>query len=241
MTNGILDSAQKIISNGLLLNYDIAQLRSYPTTGTIITDLSGNNKNGTLINGISFNSLNGGNFLFDGVNDYVDLGVSTVVNLLNGAMASTFSIWINNNLLPATGIENYQSIGCLIQNNTLINCCFFGSNISIGGRSRIQDSYQVARTPYGSTNLWVNISGILDYTNDLIKIYINGILVKTQSVNFGSNTIVKGVPTVPDAIGSIQNTQFFNGKIGQFSLYNKELTSTEVLQNFNANRSRYGL
>ena len=47
MTNGILDSGQKIITDGLVLNLDAAQLRSYPTTGTTWTDLSGNSNNGT--------------------------------------------------------------------------------------------------------------------------------------------------------------------------------------------------
>ena len=243
MTNGILDSGQKIVTDGLVLNYDIAQLRSYPTTGTTVTDLSGSNKNATLINGVAFDSGNGGSLQFDGVNDYADLATSTVANLINGSVASSYSIWINNALLPATGVENYVSFQAIINgSSTALYCAFQGSNVYVGGRSQTSDTFNPVSTPYTSTNVWVNISTVYDYTNDLINIYINGSLAKSQSVVFGSNTFIKGTPTTSDRIGSITiGALFFNGKIGQFSLYNKGLTSTEVLQNFNANRLRYGL
>ena len=69
--NGIIDSNQKIVTSGLRLSLDAAQLRSYPTTGTTWSDLSGNGVNGTLTNGPTFNSAYGGALVPDGTNDYI--------------------------------------------------------------------------------------------------------------------------------------------------------------------------
>jgi hypothetical protein len=69
MLNGILDSNDKTISSGSVLYVDAAQLRSYPGSGTSWTDLSGNNRTGTLTNTPTFSTSNGGLFSF-ATNDY---------------------------------------------------------------------------------------------------------------------------------------------------------------------------
>ena len=66
---GITDSGQKNLGNGLIMHLDAAQKISYGGTGTVWTDLSGNNRSGSLENGPTFDSSNGGGFLFDGTND----------------------------------------------------------------------------------------------------------------------------------------------------------------------------
>ena len=60
-----------IVTDGLVLCLDAANPKSYPGSGTTWTDLSGNGNNGTLVNGVGYNSDNGGSLSFDGVNDYV--------------------------------------------------------------------------------------------------------------------------------------------------------------------------
>ena len=61
----------EITESGLVLALDAGNLKSYPTTGTTWTDLSGRGNTGTLTNGPTYSSANGGSIVFDGVNDYV--------------------------------------------------------------------------------------------------------------------------------------------------------------------------
>ena len=114
MINGIIDSGQKIITDGLVMHLDAAQLRSYPTTGTTWTDLSGNGNNGTLINGPTFNSGNGGSIVFDGVNDYV-----TGFNSISINTTSSFAIefWFN-----LTSFTNPYPTLLQIKTNTTYSC-----------------------------------------------------------------------------------------------------------------------
>jgi len=93
MVNGIINSSQQIVTNGLSLNYDVPQLRSYPTTGTSITDLSGNSNTGTLVNGVAFNSSNGGSLVFDGTNDYLNCGAVSNITF-ERTNTFSFSFWV---------------------------------------------------------------------------------------------------------------------------------------------------
>ena len=72
-----------IVTDGLVLALDAASERSYPGTGTTWTDLSGNSIDGTLTNGPTFSSGNGGSFLFDNDDDYVSLGASSQLSITN--------------------------------------------------------------------------------------------------------------------------------------------------------------
>ena len=73
----------RIIQDGLVLYLDAANTKSYPTTGTTWSDLSRRGNNGTLTNGPTFNSSNGGIIVFDGINNYVDFGSSAINQNLN--------------------------------------------------------------------------------------------------------------------------------------------------------------
>ena len=64
----------KIVTQGLVLALDAASNNSYPGSGTTWKDLSGNNNTGTLVNGPTFSSANGGTFILDGSNDYINAG-----------------------------------------------------------------------------------------------------------------------------------------------------------------------
>ena len=74
-----LSRGPKIVTNGLVLYLDAANKKSYPGSGTTWTDLSGNNNTGTLTNGPTFDSNNGGSIVFDGTNDYVSNTMSNCV------------------------------------------------------------------------------------------------------------------------------------------------------------------
>lgn len=79
-----------IVTNGLVLHLDAGDTASYPVTGTTWTDLSGNGNNGTLVNGVGYNSANGGSLVFDGVNDRVS-------TTFKPSGARSYFIWIKYN------------------------------------------------------------------------------------------------------------------------------------------------
>jgi hypothetical protein len=86
-------NANSIITSGLVLNLDAGNTASYPGSGTVWTDLSGNGYNGTLTNGPIYSSSNGGTIVFDGTNDVASFG-----NILNIGLSSwTMSCWVKFN------------------------------------------------------------------------------------------------------------------------------------------------
>ena len=90
----------KISTDGLVLCLDAANTKSYPGSGTVWSDLSRGGNNGTLTNGPTFNSGNGGSIVFDGVNDYVDCGVSNISLPINITLIS----WIYQSTITGTEI-----------------------------------------------------------------------------------------------------------------------------------------
>jgi hypothetical protein len=81
----------KIVTDGLVLYLDAANPKSYPGTGTAWNDISRGGNNGTLVNGPTFDSTNGGSIVFDGVNDY---GINNTPNLPTGNITATICAWV---------------------------------------------------------------------------------------------------------------------------------------------------
>ena len=224
-----------IVINGLILDLDAAKLDSYPRTGTSWRDVSGNQNNGILINGPRFDSGNGGSIVFDGTNDYVNCGNSINLRISVGSISTWFKrtgdgtrvgeIFIHNQsgISPFGGFEMYidrttKKIGMTIRNSNN-NAQSIISNSSI------------------TTGLWVNIVGVFD--GSTVSIYLNG----TQDVNVISTISSLGSTTQVLGIGAAisDSTYNFKGNIAQTSIYNRALSSQEILQNYNAIKIRYGL
>ena len=105
-----------IVTSGLVLNLDAAKRDSYPGSGTIWRDISGNGNNGTLTNGPTFNSDNYGSIAFDGVDDYVLLP--------NGLLSGTGDFTVNQFIKP-----NGSVVGTTFGNFSTGNLqVFFGTN-----------------------------------------------------------------------------------------------------------------
>ena len=227
MTNGILDSGQKIVTNGLVLNHDAAQLRSYPTTGTVITDLSGNNNNGTLINGVGFNSGNGGSLVFDGVNDYIQIPHSSSIAPSTGSISveaifkASAAGSATNNIIYNKENEYEMSAG--------------GGVISIAFRPNWA---WVGDTAF-NTNQWYHT--MLTYDQSYQRLYVNGVQVYIAALSGAIGNVHSEPLRIGARGGSGSAFGFFNGSIPVVKVYNRALSANEVLQNFNANRSRYGL
>ena len=106
-------NASMLITSNLLLFYDASDVNSYPGTGTSWFDLSGNNTTGTLTNGPTFSSANGGSIVFDGTNDYVAASNSL---LSHRTSDWTYSCWLNFSAIPtyATIFTNGTWTSCLL-------------------------------------------------------------------------------------------------------------------------------
>jgi hypothetical protein len=223
-----------IVTNGLVLCLDAADKRSYPGTGTTWFDRSGGGSNGTLVNGVGYNSGNGGSLVFNGVNNR---GVEiTGTNLSLNQM--TISSWNYS--------TNYEQTGFMFEKTTngTVNTqysLFYNTSSVIYYRTIGLSTQDLAVNTIAAgviNSQWNNIVATFDGVNK--KIYVNGIL-KGTSANL-TNTITQNT-TGPAYIGVYGNFAgyFFNGNIAQTHIYNRALTAQEIKQNFNASKSKFGL
>ena len=228
-----------IVTDGLVFNLDAGYIPSYPRSGTNWTDLSGNGYDGTLLNGPTFDSGNGGSIMFDGTDAYVR-GSSDYS--INSTQPFTMEFWAN--------LSAYSpGFPCLFQIKTNTSFGFIvmvTQSISYSGINFGSSNSWVRLRNNGnqlSTNIWYNIvityNGNGNGTSSNYKMYLNTI----QQTLVGSATYV--ALTQVNNIGTILNgsrgSDDWNGRISIVRLYNRELSSTEVLQNYNVNKSRYGL
>ena len=211
-----------IVKDGLVLNLDAAKRDSYPTTGTTWRDISGNQNNGTLTNGPTFNSDNGGSIVFDGVDDISVHGSSLYVDNF------TLSAWVYKTS-PGT-----QTIIAKGTSGFILN--FY---LRIGGNSGFWGTNSVfteLAIPDLTLSTWNNT--VLTYDRTSLKYYLNGIYInQTLATNIPSSTTSN---LIVGRLGDF-NGQYWTGRIAQTSIYNRALSATEVLQNFNAQKSRFGL
>ena len=228
----------KIVSSGLVLCLDAANKVSYPGSGTVWTDLSGNNNTGTLTNGPTFSAGNQGSIVFDGTNDYI----STTLQTLNRPF--TLSVWANFSNL--TGFQTFvgQDTSVSIPRGRF----YFQKAGSTGGGPvqdkvnfslvKSDDSLVIVNTINTvSINVWYNFTVTLSTSS--ISLYQNGVI---QSTTADSNSLLADNTVILLAAGYYSNniTDFINGKMASVFIYNRELTATEILQNYNATKGRFG-
>jgi hypothetical protein len=209
-----------IVTDGLVLNLDAGFTPSYPRSGTTWYDVSGSN-NGTLTNGPTFNSGDGGGIVFDGVDDYVDIGS----NISNYEVFTT-SFWINYNFFDSSWRSPLGDNSQVYSYHVL----YLGGYIYVGFSSNYSGS-PYAGVNHGTINTgtWYNFV-ITKNSSNLVSFYKNGTLLGTESKAGGTNINKIGEGYVPD-----------NALISLVQFYNRALTATEVLQNYNAQKGRFGL
>lgn len=226
----------EIVKSGLVLYLDAGNQNSYPGTGTTWTDISRDNNNGTLTNGPTFNSLNGGSIVFDGTNDYaIFTKPSTIVT--GGAIS--VSIWVKwTTVGTGTGtiqtlVDNNHSFnnGFVIQDRPdLSKCLTFAVRPTVSAPNGVVSTFQVGN------GQWHYIVGTNDLTTS--RLYIDGYLNAQANESGG---IILAHPNVSVGYFQAGNSRYLNGNVSQVSLYNRALSATEVLQNYNATKSRFGL
>jgi hypothetical protein len=228
----------KIVTNGLVLNLDAGQQNSYPGSGTTWTDLSGNGNTGTLTNGPTYSSANGGSIVFDGVDDKVTLTASSQFAYGTGDFAVEGWFFCTKTL---------PNFGERLFSQTVSGTNYFVVNIGTDVISPGQKVTFIFATSGGGTQ--VNSSNTWEYDtwNHLTVSRISGsVIVYLNTIggtptacnqNFNNTTYV---PTIGQYTHT--NSNGFGGRISALRVYmGKGLTATEVSQNYNALRSRYGI
>jgi len=229
-------AGKSIVTDGLVLHLDTANNKSYPGSGTVITDLSGNVINGTLVNGPIFNSGNAGTIAFDGTNDYVEMDRDTNYDFVR-TDSFTVSGWLNITqadanaaILGKWGSNGSSTGGYMIWAGASGNNNLVFSVAS--GAAAAASTFKITHT-FGT---WNYIVGIY-YSNTKLEIYKNGTLSQTANYTGDINN-----PAVNFRIGKADyGTQTFTGKSSIVTVHNKALTVEEILQNYNATKARFGL
>jgi hypothetical protein len=232
-----INGGPNIVTDSLVLYLDAANTRSYPGSGTVWSDLSRGGNNGTLRNGPTFNSGNGGSIVFDGVDDFVEIQNQIQFDQTD---PFTLSSWVKSPSVSDNQIINNENI---LYTGYRLNINI-NANIEIGLRSSISDDIAIETLNSINTNTWYHIVGTYDGTRNAsgMKIYINGV---EESTNILSNTLTSSTLSNQRTLLGIRRISPppdpFKGNIANVQIYNRALSATEILQNFNAIRARFEL
>ena len=228
-----------IVTNGLVLNLDAGNIISYGGTGTTWSDLTNTTTGATLTNGPTYSTSNGGSIVFDGTDDYA---VGPTNMSISQNQPFTLEFWVN--------LSSYTNqYPCLLQVKTDTTYGFIVLATQSGGYDGITfgstDTWIRLRNAGNQivTNTWnqivINYNGAGAGTTSNYKMYINTQeQVLSNSGSFISLSQVNNIGTIENASRGYDN---WTGRIANFKQYNRALTQSEVIQNFNAHKSRYGL
>ena len=241
-----------IVTNGLIFNLDAGFVPSYTSSGTSWYDVSYGSNTGTLTNGPLYDSANKGSISFDGIDDKITCG--TNISTSNLQVPFSVDLWVNADTVGNTTTPR----GLFSTSNPVALNAYYGIMLQLGSGNDGAGRYTVffgtgngvslgttGRQSLTTTNkditggTWCHVVGTIT-TGPTFKIYVNGtertgtISGTGSGINWGTNT--------PTTIGQNNGSSlFFKGKIANVKFYNTLLSPTQVLQNFNAQKSRFGL
>jgi hypothetical protein len=241
-----------IVTNGLVLYLDAANTKSYPGTGTSWLDLSKVGSNSTLVSSPVFTSSNGnGNFTFNGTNNYVSLPIYSY-----GTGNYTWSFWLKCNAHAGAFISQGQyalntggAFTCAVRNdlNGLTNAVTLGIATDYGASPPKYKTILSSSNIY-TNSVWFHYTATWNYTTKDMFIYINGTKISTTVVST-SGVDLNGSLTPNNTSGRVQSigtyddqrigTFQYNGSISSGMIYNRQLSDSEVLQNYNATKYRF--
>ena len=220
-----------IVTNGLVLDLDAAKRDSYPGSGTTWRDIVGGVITGSLTNGPTYSTSGAGSIVFDGVDDIVSFSSLTAYG---GTNPHNYTAWVKFNdgssykwILNNGAGNNGTSL--IIYNSKL--GFFYNGGVAV-----------VQATTTLSTGTWYHLS--VSYLGETtVKMYVNGALDATKNTLFptaGIGTSTWSATNENPRLGAWYNGSFpFNGSVATTQIYNRALSDTEVLQNYNATKIRY--
>ena len=217
-----------IVTSGLVLYYDVNEPVCYSSGRTDIQDLSRNGNAGTLVNGVGYSANNGGSLVFDGINDYVDFYAS---NLGNTATVEV--------VCKVSDIASRMIFGWLSYD------VFFYAG-ALGYNTANSDVYGISSSAVSSLGLLNNWKHyVFEMRSDVLatnnKIYINS-NIQTLGQQVGTTNTIRGFNSGNGRISGWRNGGYYIPmELGTFKIYNRALSATEIQQNFNVHRDRFGL
>jgi hypothetical protein len=230
---------KQIVTDNLILHLDAGNKNSYSGSGTVWTDLSGNGYNGTLTNGPTYSSGNGGTIQFDGTNDYVSVDVNSFIR--SRSTVYTFSTFFY--LTTSNGGAPFCLMTLPNDNN---NNDGFWQHLNLGNWLwRTEDNVSgefggnVEAPSTFANATWYHLTVIVR-TNS-VSFYRNANLVSTISTTFAwANMRSDNTPYL--LIGAGYGLDYYlTGNIANFLMYDKELSASEIRFNYNSQKSRFGL
>jgi hypothetical protein len=215
-----------IVKDGLVLYLDAANTKSYPSIGTTWGDISQNGNNGTLVNGPTFSSANGGSIVFDGVNDYIDTSlILPSPSITPTTFNVVFSAPSGQSYKAIIGRSQWQSYGFSVG----FKGSFGAITCSTSG---------VGYEPAFAYNSTLTSMGTFVFNGRSILIYKNSVLISTLTVPFDITPSTFPVRIANNGQGGWTSLQC---NIYSTQLYNRALTPAEIQQNYNATKTRFGL
>jgi len=223
----------RIVTDGLVLCLDAGNTKSYTGSGTTWTDISRNGINGSLKNGPTFSNSNTGSIVLDGTNDYIECPDYSGLDFVD----KSFQCWIKKSGNSIRGIVdkdfdrgggNYGGWGFWIQANGKL---WWWNHAN----QDILDNGSLVVSP----NIWTNVAVAYNSTSKNASFYINGVL--NSSITNG-NIVEKSSTTALFVIGALRNSNnYFDGNISSVFAYNRVLSGSQILQNYNATKGRFKL
>ena len=211
---------KKMVTDSLVLCLDAGNTKSYPGSGTTWTDLSGNGSNGTLTNGPTYSSDNGGSIVFDGSDDYVNAP-------LTKSASCTFSSWVRTTTVVGPSML-FNAGGSGSGPDLIVNLGQTYWNTWDGTGNPL--AFLPASATDGNYHCYV----VVNDASSTTKLYYDGVLLGTATYrNASANSNL--------TIGGDTSDYMWNGNISNFMIHNKALTAAEITQNFDALKGRYGL
>lgn len=240
-----------IVTNSLVLSLDAADRNSYPGSGTTWFDLSGNGNNFTLFNGVGYSTANGGSLTFDGTNDYA--ASTNNLNLTSFSYVAVEVFYRSNVTTPIMLFEhtadwntNTGGFGLAINSTGVANLANSNhTNHKTGSAvgANIARNYLVTSNTTWSNNLNLysgvsDSTGRLSYENGSLDTFVVGPGYPTTTVTTAGGLFANAIFYIGSR-GGVQD--FLNGSIGSLKIYGFKIDATQVQQNYNALKSRFGL
>jgi len=222
-------SGPDLVQDGLVLALDAADKNSYRGSGTSWFDLSGNTNTGTLTNGPTFSNTKNGAIVFDGVDDYVSIPNNSNFNNGNNI---TVEAWV-----LCTNWSSYTH-PMIVAKGINVEWILWKSNDS-GYVGKL--GWRAAGTVYSTTSLpnntWVQCVGSVGSAGQ--KVYLNGVLESTA----GATTFTSGNINVAIAAGLVTGSpsNLLGANVAITRIYNRQPTDNQILQNYNATKTRFGI
>ena len=222
---------ENIVREGLVLHLDAGSAASYPGTGITVTNIGSVSAQGaTLLNGVSYGNANKGYFITDGSNDTIQ--GPNLTNIMLGSTSATMQAWFFPSALPNT----YNTVIDVSGRNMSLWIGPNGSGQWYGWGGGGNNVYSTNFSWQSST--WQMVTMVTSSTSATTMHLIKNNFEITQSLSAASTSFSGVIEFGGNPSGGGVN---FNGRYGILLIYNRSLSNSEILQNYNALKTRYGL